>query len=60
MAELPKERFVERAADLLMDTGGRVSAIAAKVGWLEHTHFDRAFRNHFGCSPSDFRRNSSE
>ena len=48
----------ERAARLLKETDGKVSAIAAQVGWLEHTHFDRAFKAHFGRSPSDYRKNN--
>jgi AraC-like DNA-binding protein len=52
-------RRLERAARLLKDTNGKVSAIAAQVGWLEHTHFDRAFKAHFGCSPSQYRLNNN-
>ena len=53
-------RRLQHAARLLTETAGRVSAIAAQVGWLEHTHFDRAFKNHFGLSPSDYRKRSVE
>ena len=49
-------RRLQRAARLLNETNGKVSAIAAQVGWLEHTHFDRAFKAHFGLSPSDYRK----
>ena len=49
-------RRLRRAARLLRETGDHVSDIATQVGWLEHTHFDRAFRNHFGCSPSEYRK----
>ena len=53
-------RRLQRAARLLKETDGKVSAIAAQVGWLEHTHFDRAFKAHFGLSPSEYRKSSSE
>ena len=50
-------RRLQRAARLLNNTDGKVSAIAAQVGWLEHTHFDRAFKAHFGLSPTEYRKN---
>ena len=50
-------RRLQRAAELLKETDGKVSAIAARVGWLEHTHFDRAFKAHYGLSPSAYRKN---
>ena len=49
-------RRLQRAAQLLNETDGKVSAIAARVGWLEHTHFDRAFKARYGLSPSDYRK----
>ena len=49
-------RGEQRAAELLKETEDKVSAIAAQVGWLEHTHFDRAFKAHYGLSPSDYRK----
>ena len=49
-------RRLQYAAELLKETDARVSVIAAQVGWLEHTHFDRAFKAHFGLSPSEYRK----
>ena len=50
-------RRLERAAGLLKETDEKVSAVAVQVGWLEHTHFDRAFKAHYGLSPSNYRKN---
>ena len=52
-------RRLQHAARLLKGTDAKVSAIAAQVGWLEHTHFDRAFKAHFSLSPSDYRNNGT-
>lgn len=52
-------RRLERAAGLLKETDEKVSAIAVQVGWQEHTHFDRAFKAHYGCSPSAYRKNNA-
>ncbi len=48
---------LKRAAQLLSDSTDNMSEIAAQVGWLEPTHFSRAFKNQFGQSPSDYRKN---
>jgi len=48
---------LKRAAQLLSDSTDNMSEIAAQVGWLEPTHFSRAFKNQFGLSPSDYRKN---
>jgi YesN/AraC family two-component response regulator len=50
---------IKRAAQLLLGGTDNMSEIAAQVGWLEPTHFSRAFRSHFGCSPSDYRKQNS-
>ena len=49
---------LKRAAQLLAGTSDHMSEIAAQVGWLEPTHFSRAFKKQFGCSPSDYRKNN--
>lgn len=43
------------AARMLAESTDHVSEIAAAVGWLEPTHFSRAFKNQFGLSPSEYR-----
>ena len=49
---------LKRAARLLVESTDNMSEIAAQVGWLEPTHFSRAFKKQFGCSPSEYRKNS--
>ena len=49
---------LKRAAQLLAESSDNMSEVAAQVGWLEPTHFSRAFKNQFGCSPSDYRKNN--
>ncbi|QHI67992.1 response regulator transcription factor [Tichowtungia aerotolerans] len=48
------------AAQLLIGSTDNMSEIAMRVGWLEPTHFSRAFKKQFGCSPSDYRNNHLE
>ena len=50
---------LKRAAQLLAESTDNMSEIAAQVGWLEPTHFSRAFKNQFGCSPSEYRKNET-
>ena len=52
-------RRLQHAARLLKETDDKVSVIAAQVGWLEHTHFDRAFKARYGHSPSEYRNNGT-
>ena len=55
-----KEARMKRAFELLTDPARaemRIGAIAATLGYADHVTFDRAFRRHFGQTPSDLRRN---
>ena len=55
--EYLRECRLERAAALLRDRRHRsLLDIAALAGFSDHSHFSRAFRQHFGCTPSDYRR----
>jgi AraC-like DNA-binding protein len=52
------ERRLERAAMLLRDPRLRhrkVADIAAEAGFNDLSYFNRAFRRHFGATPSDIR-----
>jgi AraC-like DNA-binding protein len=52
------ERRLERAAALLRNPGWRhrkIADIAAEVGFADLSYFNRAFRRHFGATPSDIR-----
>jgi len=45
---------LKRAAQLLKKAGSTVAEIAYSVGFNNTSHFAKAFRQHFGQSPSDF------
>jgi AraC-like DNA-binding protein len=52
------ERRLERAAALLRDPDRRhrkIADIAAEAGFTDLSYFNRAFRRHFGGTPSDIR-----
>jgi len=46
---------LRRAAQLLHRGELSVSDVATRVGFASRSHFSRAFREHFGCSPAEFR-----
>jgi len=54
------QQRLEAAANLLRDGGRRVSDIAFEAGFESIPYFNRAFRRHFGCSPSEFRAQLSD
>jgi len=52
------EQRLERAATLLRDPRWRhrkIADIAAEAGFTDLSYFNRAFRRHFGATPSDIR-----
>jgi AraC-like DNA-binding protein len=52
------ERRLERAAALLRDPRGRyrkIADIAAEAGFTDLSYFNRAFRRHYGATPSNIR-----
>lgn len=52
------ERRLEKAAALLRDPRSRlrkIADIAAEAGFNDLSYFNRAFRRHFGATPSDIR-----
>jgi AraC-like DNA-binding protein len=52
------ERRLEKAAALLRDPSWharRIADIAAEAGFTDLSHFSRAFRRHYGATPSDIR-----
>lgn len=53
--EYLRECRLERAASLLRDRKRPLLDIAALAGFSDQSHFSRAFRQHFGCTPSDYR-----
>lgn len=44
-----------RAAEMLTLGGRSVREIAANVGYRQPAQFAKAFRRHYGCSPSEYR-----
>jgi AraC-like DNA-binding protein len=56
------ERRLDNAATLLRDPRWRhrkIAEIAAEAGFVDLSYFNRAFRRHFGATPSDMRENDS-
>ena len=48
-----------RARELLREESPSVSDVAHAVGFRSPSHFSKAFRKHFGLSPSDFIRDEA-
>ena len=49
-------RRMRRARRMLEQPGMRVSEVAYAVGYRNHKHFSRAFREYFGQTPTQYRR----
>jgi len=49
-------RKLEMAAELLRSCGESPSGVYLKVGYQNHSSFSKAFRNHFGNTPSDYQQ----
>lgn len=47
---------MQRAADILSSTGTGVSEVSKKLGFKDPLYFSRLFRQYFGVSPSQYRR----
>lgn len=50
---------LQRAADLLKQKAGTVSEIAYRVGFNSPTYFAKCFKEHFGYSPVELKKNGS-
>ncbi len=46
---------MRRAVELLRDPGAQVREVAVSVGYRQPAQFAKAFRRHYGTSPSSFR-----
>ena len=53
------ELRLERARELLKRTSLSVQDVMALVGATDASHFSRDFRNHFGMTPREYRREHS-
>ena len=51
------EKRMERAAIMLRNTALSIEEIAALIGYSDHSNFYKAFREFYGVTPRDFRRN---
>jgi AraC-like DNA-binding protein len=47
---------MEKAEELLCNSQMPITSIAYAVGFQDPSYFTRAFKQYFGCCPSDFRR----
>ena len=48
---------ISAAADLLTNTSTAITEVAEKTGYQNYSCFCKAFKKHFGISPSDYRKN---
>lgn len=51
---------LEKACELLADPARRISDVAFESGFESIPYFNRAFRQQFGCSPTEFRARLAE
>jgi DNA-binding response OmpR family regulator len=58
--ELIRRIRLNCAADLIKNSNHNISEIALEVGYKNPSHFSEAFKNQFGTSPIQYRRNFSE
>lgn len=57
--EFIRQARLHEARHMLASSIMRIEEIAAAVGFSSAANFSTAFRAHFGCKPSDFRRSSA-
>ncbi|MBL3658450.1 AraC family transcriptional regulator [Fulvivirga sediminis] len=55
-----KRRRMEKAAALLMRSHTSITGIAYEVGFADNAAFSKAFKKHYGVSPSQFREASPD
>lgn len=53
--DLLKQARVQQAARLLLSSQRSIKMITRDVGYASRSHLSRAFHDHFGCSPADYR-----
>jgi AraC family transcriptional activator of tynA and feaB len=55
VGEVVRVRRLARAREELVDRAAPITSIAHRWGFADGSHFSRAFRAVYGCSPSDYR-----
>ncbi|MDA3962755.1 MAG: helix-turn-helix domain-containing protein [Planctomycetota bacterium] len=58
--ELLETRLMRNATRLLLHDELPLRAIASKLRYSSSSYFSRVFRRHFGCTPSEFRRQQAQ
>ena len=53
-----KEYKMQKAAQLLHTTEKSITEIASLIGYENPNKFSSSFKNTFGCSPREYRRNN--
>lgn len=56
--DLLKQKRMELAIEMLKDPGVQISEISGVLGYSEHAHFTRAFKELTGVSPRQFRKHN--
>lgn len=51
-----RQKRMEKAVSLLMNTSQAVTQIALSVGFTDIAYFSRVFKQYFGCAPSEYRQ----
>lgn len=59
VADYLRHRRLERATELMSDLTLSLKEIAFKTGFSSTSYFTQAFRAHFGCSPTQMRKEGS-
>lgn len=48
---------MQKACELLSDPEAKVLAVSSYLGYRDNNYFSRAFKNHYGVSPTEFKEN---
>lgn len=57
VAEYIRLRRMAKAADILLEENKRILDIALELGFETHEHFSRIFKNTYGMTPNEYRKN---
>lgn len=57
VAEYIKLRRMAKAVDILLGKKQRIIDIALELGFATHEHFSRTFKNTYGMTPNEYRKN---